>query len=228
VSREVWSALEEPTVNTTSRISQLAARPRPAASALLGIDHPLVRDLERLAVLRRQASVVAAVFVGSAAALYEGASAAIALVVGAAATQLLLACRGVVVRESGRAHVLDLISEGHAALPIPAVEHMCARLRRERHRRRLARSVEALLDAKIGGFDVATTPWRFMRTDLVAPIRHELSTVAALLRDDDAGVSGIAMLERLLCDGSSSLHSDNPRLVRDDLRRARFLLANRA
>jgi hypothetical protein len=170
---------------------------------------------------------VAAVFLGGAAALYEGSAAAPALIVAAAATQLLLAGRAVVVRESRRTHVLDLISEGHAALPIPAVEHMCLRLRRAHHRRRLAQSVEAVVDSEIGGFDVVTTPWRFMRADLIAPVQHELIEIAALLRDDDAGLPGIAMIERLLRDGTSSLHGRNLQVLREDLRRTRFLLAVR-
>lgn len=216
-----------PTVNSTSRISQVPARPRPAPAVLLGPAHPLVRDLEKLALVRRQSLVVAAVFVGGAAAFYEGASAAVALIVAAAATQLLLASRAVVVRASRRTHVLELISEGHAALPIPAVDNMCLRLRGARHRLRLARRIEALLDLPIGGFDVVTTPWRFMRPDLITPIRDALVEIAALLRDDDAGLAGIAMIERLLGDGTSSLHGRDLLALGEDVRRTRFLLGAR-
>jgi hypothetical protein len=193
---------------------------------LLGVGHPLVRDLERLTIVRRQSLVVAVVFVGGVAGLYEGSSGA--LMAAAAATQLLLAGRAVVVRESRRTHMLDLISEGHAALPIPAVEQMGRRLRHARHRRRLARSVEALVNSEIGGFDVVTMPWRFTRSSEIAPIRSELMEIAVLLRDDDAGISGIAMIERLLGDGTSSLHGHDLEVLREDLRRTRFLLGVRA
>jgi hypothetical protein len=216
-------------VNFTSPVSYLPARSRPAPTALLGPDHPLVRDLQRVALLRKQASIVAAVFAGSVAALYEGSSAAIALMLATAVTQLLLACRAVVLLAGRRAHVLELISEGRAELPIPTVERMCVRLRQERHRRRLVRSIDALLEGETGRFDVVTTPWRFNRADLIVLVRHELAEIGARLQDDRAGLAGIAMMERLLFDGTSSLHGNNLRLLEDDLRRARFLLtANRA
>jgi hypothetical protein len=48
--------------------------------------------------------------------------------------------------------------------------------------------------------------------------------LAALLREDGAGAAGIAMLERLIRDGMSSLHGDNMQTLREDLRRSRFLL----
>jgi hypothetical protein len=195
---------------------------------LLGVGHPLVRDLERLALVRRQSLVVAVVFVGGVAGLYEGSPAAAALIAAAVATQLLLAGRAVVVRESRRTHVLELISEGHSALPIPAVEQMCRRLRDARHRRRLARSVEAFVNSEIGRFDVVTMPWRFMRSAEIATIRNELIAIAVLLRDDGAGLAGIAMIERLLGDGTSSLHGDDLEVLREDLRRTRFLLGVRA
>jgi hypothetical protein len=69
------------------------------------------------------------------------------------------------------------------------------------------------------------TPWRLRHGDLIAPIRHELVEIAARLRDDSASLSGIALIELLLTDGMSSLHGDDPRRVREDLGRVRFLLA---
>jgi hypothetical protein len=224
VSREVWSAQGEPTVNLSSRVFHQSTRPRPAPASLLGADHPLVRDVEQLALLLNQLSVALAVLVGGVAALYEGASAAVAVIIAAGIALLLLACRAAVLIESRRVHVLDLISEGGADLPIPAVERMCVRLRHARHRRRLVRSIDALLENGTGAFDLVTAPWRFMRADLIATVRHELTAIGALLSDDRASLQGIAMMERLVSDGTSTLHGRNPRLLRDDLRRIRFVL----
>jgi hypothetical protein len=168
---------------------------------------------------------VAAVCVGGLVAHYEGVSAAVALMVAAAVTQLLLAARAVVLIESRRRHVLDVISEGRADLPIVAVGRVGVQLGSERHRRRLTQSVDSLLDAAVGSFDVVTTPWRFARADLVAGVRDELIQIRALLEGQAAGLAGMAMVERLLTDGTSSLHGDDPRVVREDLRRVRFLLA---
>lgn len=215
-------------MNRTSRVFQLPASLSPEPAALLGADHPLVRDLERLAVALDQLLVVAAVFAGGVGALLAGSSAAVSLIVAAAMTELLLAYRAAVLLESRRAHVLELISHGRADLPIPAVEHMCMRLRRARHRQRLARSIDALLELEVQRWDLVVSPWRFLRADLQAPIRHELLEIGALLREDGAGLPGIATMERLLFDGTSSLHGDNARLLREDLRRARFLLAMRS
>ena len=214
-------------MNLTSPAAELVARPRPTPAGLLGADHPLVRDLERLAVTRRHSLVVGAVLVGGIVELAEGWTAARAVVVAAVVMEVLLACRAMVLFESTRRHVLDVIADGRASLPIRAVERTCVRLRRPRHRRRLGQSVDGLLSAQIGGFDVVTTPWRFMRADLIEPVRRELIEIVALLRDDDAGLSGIAMLQRLLTDGTSSLHGDDLRRVGEDLGRVRFLLGVR-
>lgn len=211
-------------MNLTSRVSHLPARPRPTPTALLGNDHPLVRDLERLAVARNQLLVVAALFAGSVVALLAGLPGAGWMIAAVAATALLLAFRAAVLLESRRAHVLEVVCQGRADLPIPAVEQMCVRLRRASHRQRLLRSIDALLEAKVQHWALVVTPWQFSSADMVAPIRYELMEIGALLRDDGAGLAGIAMMERLLFDGTSSLHGDDPRLLREDLSRARFLL----
>jgi hypothetical protein len=190
---------------------------------LLGDDHPLVRDLERLAVARDQLSVVAAVWTGSLAALLEGSSAAVPLVAAAAVTGLVLVCRVAVLLDSRRTHVLDLISQGRADLPIPVVEHMCVRLHHAR-RRRQVRSIEALLRAEPERCDLVTSPWRFMRGEVIAPIRQKLIEIGALLREDGAALEGIATMERLLVDGTSSWHGHDPRRLGEDLRRVRLLL----
>jgi hypothetical protein len=198
------------------------------AAALLGADHPLVRDLARLVTVANQSLVAAALFAGGVGALVTGSSAALPLVLAAAVAEVLFACRAAVLVESRRAHALDLISHGHGGLPIPVVEHMCARLRRPRHRQRLAESIEALVPPGAHQFDIVTAPWKFLAGDLAAAARHELREIAVLLREPDASVQGLAMIEQLLCDGTSSLHDDNVCLLREELRRVRFLLGMRS
>jgi hypothetical protein len=214
-------------VNLTSRVSYRWTRPDPEPAALLGAGHPLVRDLEQLATAVNQLLVVAGVFAGSVVAWLEGFLAAVSLIAAAAPTGLLFTCRLAVLVESRRANVLELISEGRADLPISAVQQMCARIGRATHRQRLARSVNALLESKVQRWDLVVSPWRSLSADVVAPILHELMEISALLRDDEAGLQGIAMMERLLTDGTSSLHGDDAQLLGEDLRRARFLLAMR-
>jgi hypothetical protein len=212
-------------VHLDSRVFHPSARSRPAPAALLGADHPLVRDLERLAVAVNQFVLVAAVCFGSAGAWLEGSSAAVSIVAAAAAVDLVLAARVAVLRESRRVHVLELISEGHADLPIVAVERMRGRLRRARHRQRLVTGIDALLAPEVQRCDPVMIPWRFLPADVIAPIRRELVEIGALLRDDSAGLPGIALMELLLTDGRSTLHRAEPRRLHEDLCRARFLLS---
>jgi hypothetical protein len=215
-------------VNLISRISLLPTRSSRAAAALLGAEHPLVRDLERAALTVNQSLVVAAVLVGAGGALVTGSSAALPVVIAATVTEVLLACRAAATIASRRMHALDLIRHGRGNLPIPEVERMSTRLRRPGHRQRLAHSIEALLDEEVQPFDVVTRPWWFMRDDLVAPVRLELKEIAVLLRDSDAGVQGIAVIKQLLGDGTSVLHGGDVRLLREELRRVRLLLGTRS
>jgi hypothetical protein len=209
----------------TSRVSHRWASPRPTPAALLGADHPLVLDFQRLAVAVSQAAVVGAVCAGSIAAWLEGSSAAASAVAGAVAVELVLAARVGVLLQSRRLHLLELISEGRADLPIPALERLRRRIRLARHRGRLAGSVDALLAPQVQRWDLVMTPWRFRDPDLMPPIRHELVYIGARLRDESAGLPGIALMELLLTDGTSSLHGDDPRRLHEDLGRVRFLLS---
>jgi hypothetical protein len=211
-------------VNFSSRLSHLPAGSRPEPAALLGADHPLVRDLERVASAAHQIAAVAAVLAGSAAALLAGSSAAISLIAAAAATALVLLLRMAVLFERRRVHVLELIRQGLADLPIAPVENMCVRLRAARHRRQLIASVETVLRAEVHGWDAVVTPWVTARPDLLAPIRYELEGICRLLASESARLEGIATIELLLTDGTSTLHHDDVRRLHEDLRRARFLL----
>jgi hypothetical protein len=209
-------------VNLTFHLSHppTTARPRPAE--LLGTHHPLVRDLERVNVALNQSMSVAGVVAVGVGALVAHAAAGLALIVAAAVVELLIACRIAVLRESRRVNVLDLIAEGRAELPIAVVARTSARLRGARHRQRQARSIETLLERRPGPFDVVVTPWRFARPELLVGVRAELRNISVLLREPDASVEGVALMERLWCDGTSSLHGDDPQVLREELGRVRF------
>jgi hypothetical protein len=212
-------------VNLTSRVSHSPARPSPAPAELLGADHPLVRDLERLEVARTQCIVVAALFAGAMSAWLSGSSGALEVVAAAAIAGILVACRVAMLLASRRLHVLELISRGRGDLPIPAIARVCAQLRRPRHCRRLVRSIETLLDSEAHAFDFVVMPWQFPDSELVAAVRHELRQIAALLSEPGAAMKGVAGMERLLFDGTSCLHGDDAHRLREELRRIRFLLS---
>ena len=215
-------------MNLTSRLSYAPTTARPRPAELLGTHHPLVRDLERLTVACHQSVIVAGVLGVGVATLVAHSAAGLALIIAAALVELLIACRIAMLRESRRVHVLDLIAEGQAELPIAIVARTCARLCRARHRQRLARSIETLLERRPGGFDVVVTPWRFARPELLVGVRAELRDISVLLRDPDARVEGIALVERLRCDGTSWLPGDDPQLLREELGRVRFRLQARS
>jgi hypothetical protein len=224
VSREVWSALAEPTVNLTSRIAYHPAGARPTPAALLGREHPFVRDTERLLSVGYACAAVSVVLLGATAALVAGWSSAPAIVLAAAAAEIALLARTALLVASRRIHAFDLIAGGHDDLPIPAVERLTAKLRSARYRQRLISSIEDLIAPRRRPFDVATVPWEFMGADLVAGVRRELDVIARLLRNSDASVQGVALMRQLLFDGTSSLHGHDIRALREELARVRFLL----
>jgi hypothetical protein len=214
-------------VNLTSRVSFPPAEPRPAPAALLGPGHPFVRDSERLASVVRAFVVGSAVLLGATTAVAAGASSARAMIVAVAVADLLFVCWAALLLDRRRWHALDLVGQGREALPIPAVARLVARLNSPRHRRRLIRSVEELVDPEVRPFDVATVPWRFVRSDLLAPVHRELNQIARLLRNSDASVQGVALMTQLMHDGTSSLHGFDIRVLREELARVRFLLEPR-
>jgi hypothetical protein len=215
-------------VNISSRVSQSPAHLQPDAAGLLGSNHPLVRDLRRVSIVLNQSLVVAAVFAGAVGALLTGSSHALAVVAAATGAEILLACRLALLLGSRRAHILDLIRDGHGDLPIAEVERMCQRLRRPSHRQRLVEAIEALLSPEAGSFKAVTSPWQLAHNDVVRSAREELRAITHVLREADADVRGTALLEQMLFDGTSALHGDHAGLVREELRRARFLLGVRS
>jgi hypothetical protein len=224
VCREVWSASEGSTVHLTFRLSHSSPTAHPRAADVLGTHHPLVCDLERLDVARNQFMVVAGMLAAGVAMLVPHSAPGISLIVAAAIVELVIACRIAVLLESRRLHVLDLIAEGRSELPIPIVARTCAQLRAPRHRQQLVRSIEILLDPRSRQFDPVVTPWQFARSELVRGVRRELNEISLLMRGPDAPVQGIALIERLLTDGTSCLHRDDSQVLREQLGRVRFLL----
>ena len=211
-------------MNLTSRASHPSTTARPRPADVLGAQHPLVRTLARLDVARDQFVIVAALLASGVGMLVTHFAAAIALIAAATAVELVIGCRIAVLRESRRLCALDLIAQGGAELPIAAIERTRAQLRATRQRQQLARAVDTLLDPRPRTFDVVVTPWQFARSELVVGVREELQEISLQLRRPDAGVAGIAMMERLLRDGTSLLHGDDPRRLREELGRVRFLL----
>jgi hypothetical protein len=197
--------------------------PRP--DTLLGPEHPLVRVLERQRVAIERSLAVGALLSAGVAALVAGLAAALPLVVGAAVVELVLVSGVAALAVTKRTRVLELISAGGGELPIAAVEQASARLLAPEARRRLARDLDALRaeaeQPRPMFFGARTTYNR----RVIAEVAPALAEIAALLQAEDASLPGLALLECMLGDGSSSLYGDDAELLRQDLRRLRFLLA---
>ena len=63
-----------------------------------------------------------------------------------------------------------------------------------------------------------------VRPGVAAAVLAELAAVAALLRSERPGLRGVALAERLLTDGASPLYGQDIGALREQLRRASFLL----
>ena len=59
---------------------------------------------------------------------------------------------------------------------------------------------------------------------VIRPLAAQLSEIAGLLREGSPEVRGVALVERLLTSGGSPLYGTNIDLLREELRRARYLL----
>jgi hypothetical protein len=195
---------------------------RPATRELLGPAHPLTRVEDKLAVLHTRSLVVAALLCAGIAAFLDGLATGLPLTIAAVIVETALGCRSALLTDSRREHALDLIAQGHGDLPIDAV----ARRRRRLLDRagRLAQAFDEIRD------EALHPPARHARVRpifdarLITATAPELTTIARLLRDDDAGIRGIAMAEQLLTQGASSLYRSDLCLLREELRRIHYHL----
>lgn len=194
------------------------------AQALLGADHPLTRALERQRLALEHAVVVGALLTASAIALLAGVADAVSLVLAATMVEVALVSRAALLATTRRFEVLDLISEGRGALPIPAVLQTRARLLDQNHRRRLAASLRALGTASQEPIQTHPPTRVLLNARVVAAVASELDAIAELVQTDHPSLRGIALMERLLTDATSPLFEKDIELVRQQLRRVRFLL----
>jgi hypothetical protein len=197
----------------------------PPPDALLGPEHPLARVLARRRLALERALLVGVLLAAGGVALAAGLAAALPLVVAAGVVELVLVGLVVALGASRRARVLELISAGGGDMPIAAVEQAGARLRSDATRRRLARDLDEL-GAAAAAWTPVFPPQRLTFDPVaIAAVAADLEEISARLRSGQAGVAGIALLERSLGDGSSPLYGADPELLRQHLHRIRFLLA---
>jgi hypothetical protein len=196
----------------------------PTPAAVLGPDHPLTRASRWHAALLRQVSAVALLLAGATAAAVAGIRAANDVAGAAALVTGVLVLLMLVARTRLRDCVLDLMIEGRGGLPIRWVARERRRLLALRYRESLARQLEAVRRIAERPPERRLSPHELLDVRVIAAVAPGIRQIAALLVSDRAALPGIAMTERVLSDGTSSLYGRDPDVLNRDLRRISFLL----
>jgi hypothetical protein len=196
----------------------------PTPSAVLGPDHPLTRAWTRHVALLKQVSAVALVLAVGGIASAAGIRAAVGVVVAAALVAAALGLLALIARSRLHDCVLDVLIQGGEALRIPPVERERRRLLERGYRESLARQLEAVRRVAERPFERRVTPHELLDVRVIAAVAPRIRQIAALLVSERAALPGIAMTERVLSDGTSSLYGRDPEVLKRDLRRIRFLL----
>ena len=189
----------------------------------MGARHPLVILLGRSEVAFQQLVWVTAVQVAGLVHFGGGWAFGLSLAIAAAVVQVGLGCRVAALKAARRDVCLDLIVAGHGALPLPCIERMRRRLLERRTRERLARSVDEMVATAARPRPGAPPPLAPSR--VIRAIASELGEVARLLRADPAA-RGVALVEVLLTSAASPLYGREVEPLRQELRRARYLLTS--
>ena len=220
-------------VDTSRRVRAIARRLRlvpqadeSAAAVVLGPEHELVDVLARRRALSVQILVTSIPIGLAAIGIARHVGAAAIVLAAAAAVQLALLVAVSYLRSRTRDIAEEIIASGNdAARALSTVEHERRRLASPKERRRLARSLERLVqDAERWPRGAA----RYQPPPGVPCLRlvvDDAREVVELLDTEPAGVRGIALTSRLLADGGASpLYGTDPEPLREELRRIRYLL----
>jgi hypothetical protein len=201
------------------------------AEAALGPTHPLVAVLRSSQTAREQAVAIGAVLAADLIAVLEHAHLALslalplALALTCAAAQIALGLRLAYLAWRRRDICRQVISDGGADLPLPAVERELRRLGTARCQADLAEAVTRLIDEASHPHSRSAFKPLIYHPAVVAAVAGELHEIARLLRSGDVDVRGVACVESLLVSGESPLYGVQADLLRDELGRVRYFLA---
>jgi hypothetical protein len=216
----------ETTRRTRERLGLAPGEDERTATAVLGGDHTLARLLARRRTLTLQIAITSVPVVLAAIGTMRAVDSAPLVLAAAILVEVALLAAIPFVRSRTHEVTHELLAEGEdGTLAIPVVRDESRRLRSGRERERLARSLEKLLHAS----ERLEGPLPEHRVPLgVRTLRfaaRETREVIALLRADTAAVRGVALVTMLLRDGASPLYGHDPRPLREELTRIRYLLA---
>lgn len=140
----------------------------------------------------------------------------------AAATVALVAALGAgaaILRVRRREAALTLILEGRAQLPLPAVGDERERLLDAAYRRMLACSLAVIrsrAEEHSEWFRTSSIPYN---VPMLRSVADDLREVEELLTREAVGVRGVALSHKLLAEGCSPLHGNDPRRLSEELHR---------
>jgi hypothetical protein len=200
---------------------------RALAEVWLGAGHPLVRLLDRCETAFEQLVSVTAVQAAGVVFLLGDWSFGLSLAVAAAAVQVAVGCRVAALGAFRRQLCLELIANGNTGLPLPCIERLGRRLLDGRTLEQLASSIDEMVQAAVrpGALPAAARPLADRR--VIRAAAPELRQVASLLRGGPA-VRGVALVEWLLTSPATPLYGTEVEPLRQELRRACYLLTPHA
>ncbi len=200
---------------------------RAYAEATLGPAHPLVAVLDSSQAARVQALTIGAVLAADLIVLLENAALALplALALACVAVQIVLGLRIAYLASRKRGICRQLIIDGEQQLPLAAIERELQRLGAARHQAALAQRIERLAEAATN--PRSRPPFPIYHLSVLRAVAAPLHEIGRLLQSGDAGVRGVAFVESLLASGDSPLYGTEVGPLREELARARYLLAGR-
>jgi hypothetical protein len=189
----------------------------------MGAGHPLVVLLGRFEVAFQQLVWVTAVEAAGLVNFAGGWAFGLSLAIAAAVVQVGLGCRLAALSAAIREVCLELIVEGHGALPLACIERLRRRLVERRVRERLARSIDEMVASAARPRPGAPPPLAASR--VIRATAPELSEVTSLLRADPSA-RGVALVEALLTTAATPQYGSEVEPLRQELRRALYLLSS--
>ena len=200
-----------------------------AASAVLGAEHPVSRALRRQRTIERQLAVTLVVLPLAVVALGAHVQDAPLAVGATAPVMLAFLVAALVARQAVRDRTGDLIAAGESDFVLGFVVREQRRLASPAERRRVARALDGLL-ADARRWNRTPPPFRPLPgVECLRLVEGEAEAVIASLRGARPSVRGVALVARLMRDGlESPLYSGDPRALREELARIRFILESEA
>ena len=203
----------------------LHGRRLPPASAVLGDNHPVTRASRLRHLLAGQLTVTSGLLAAATADVVTAGSAAAGLFSAAAVAELWFACGFAFASSRLHEHSRDVIADSDLRPAAAEIDAEHARLGSPRHRQQLARTLERALFAAEHWHELSITSRPPPTVRQLRACSGAAREVIELVRNPGTPVRGVALLDRLVCGGFSSvLYDGSPETLARELGRIRFLL----